>query len=393
MRPFADRLPRPGSLWLGACLLVLLAACGHEEPAEVAPPVLVVQPGAPGAGLTAYAGEIRAREEPPLAFRLSGKIARRHVDVGDQVVAGQALAELEASDVSLQVESARAALASAESDYALARAELARYKNLIDRQLVSRSLYDTRVAQAEAAAARVRQARAQASVAGNQAGYAVLRAPRAGVIAQRLAEAGEVVAAGQPVYVLSAAAGGLEVAIAVPEQRVAQFKPGRLVAVELWAAPGKRVPGTVREIAPAADPQTRTYAARIRFDGAAAQAEVGQSARVFAQDATGATLAVPLSAIVEHDGQPVVWVVRETMVGEGKERHAITVVRRAPVRIRPYGEDRVPVLEGLQPDDWVVAAGAHLLRDNQPVRPVDRHDRAVAVAPARAAGAAAAAAR
>jgi multidrug efflux system membrane fusion protein len=383
MRPSLVRPFRAATLLLVASLPVLLAACGHQEAAVVAQPVLVVQPGAPGAGLTAYAGEIRAREEPPLAFRLSGKIARRLVDVGDHVAAGQPLAELEASDVSLQVESARAALASAESDLALARAELARYKGLIDRQLVSRSLYDTRVAQAEAAAARVRQARAQASVAGNQAGYAVLRAPRAGVIAQRLAEAGEVVAAGQPVYVLSAATGGLEVAIAVPEQRVAQFKPGRQVAVELWAVPGRRLPGEVREIAPAADPQTRTYAARIRFDGAAAQAEVGQSARVYAQDATGASLAVPLSAIVEHDGQPVVWVVHEKQVGEGKDRHAAMFVRRTPVRIGPYGEESVPVLSGLRPDDWVVAAGAHLLRDNLAVRPVDRHDRAVVVAPPR----------
>jgi multidrug efflux system membrane fusion protein len=81
MHPFADRLPRPASLWLGACLLVLLAACGHEEPAEVAPPVLVVQPGAAGLGVTAYAGEVRAREEPPLGFRIGGKLARRLVDV------------------------------------------------------------------------------------------------------------------------------------------------------------------------------------------------------------------------------------------------------------------------------------------------------------------------
>jgi multidrug efflux system membrane fusion protein len=174
----------------------------------------------------------------------------------------------------------------------------------------------------------------------------------------------------------------------VPEQRVAQFRPGRAVAVEVWAAPGKRLPGEVREIAPAADPLTRTYAARIRFDGVAAQAEVGQSARVWAQDPTGATLAVPLSAVVEHDGAPVVFVVRDAA---GDARHVATVVRRTPVRIGPYGEDSVPVLSGLQPDDWVVAAGAHLLRDGQAVRPVDRHDRAVAIAPVRAAVAVAAA--
>jgi multidrug efflux system membrane fusion protein len=202
--------------WLAPALALLLVACNGQEAEPVARPVLVVQPGAAGLGVTAYAGEVRAREEPPLAFRIGGKLARRLVDVGDRVTAGQALAQLDASDVSLQLEGSRAQLASAEADLALAKAELERHKNLFDQQLISRSLFETRQAQYAAAAARARQARAQASVSGNQAGYAVLRAPRNGVITQRLADVGEVVAAGQPVYVL-AAEGEREVAIAVPE--------------------------------------------------------------------------------------------------------------------------------------------------------------------------------
>jgi multidrug efflux system membrane fusion protein len=367
------------SRWLAPALALLLVACGGDEPEAPARRVLVVQPGAGNLGITAYAGEVRAREEPPLAFRIGGKLARRLVDVGDRVAVGQALAQLDASDVSLQLEGSRAALASADADLALAKAELDRYKNLFDQQLVSRSLFETRQAQFAAAAARVRQARAQASVSGNQAGYAVLRAPRAGVIAQRLADVGEVVAAGQPVYVI-AAEGEREVAIAVPEQQVSRFKPGMPLAVELWAQPGRRLPAQLREIAPSADPQTRTYAARVTFDGAAAGAEVGQSARVFAQTPGANSLAVPLSAIVEHEGRHVVWVVREVApAAEGRPARA--VVRRAPVKIGPYGEESVPVLEGVTASDWVVAAGAHLLQENQPVRPVDRHDREVALAP------------
>ncbi|MGH8030711.1 MAG: efflux RND transporter periplasmic adaptor subunit [Arenimonas sp.] len=377
----SEALPLRLAPWLAAPLALLLAACGGAEPEPVARPVLVVQPGAAGLGVAAYAGEVRAREEPPLAFRIGGKLARRLVDVGDRVASGQALAQLDASDVGLQLEAARAQLASAESDQALARAELERHKGLFDQQLISRSLYETRQAQYNAAAARSRQARAQASVSGNQAGYAVLRAPRAGVITQRLADVGEVVAAGQPVYVL-AAEGEREVAIAVPEQQMARFKPGMPLAVEVWATPGVRLPATLREIAPAADPQTRTYAARVSFDGVAAKAEVGQSARVYAQAPGKHTLAVPLSAIVEHDGRPVVWVVRE--IAPAKEGHpARTVVRRAAVKIGPYGEDAVPVLDGLAAGDWIVAAGAHLLQENQVVRPVDRHDRLVAITPVR----------
>ena len=379
MRTLPASLVRTAPRLLAAGLVVLLAACSGDKPAAVVKPVLVVQPGAAGAGLSAYAGEVRAREEPPLSFRIPGRLARRHVDIGDHVAAGQPLAELDASDWTLQRESARAAVASAESDLALAKAELDRYKNLLDRQLVSRSLYDTRVAQQQAAAARLRQARAQASVAGNQAGYAVLRAPHAGVISQRLVDAGEVVAAGQPVYVLSAE-GGLEVAFSVPEQRVGEFRPGLPLAIELWAS-GQRLPGTLREIAPSADPLTRTYAARVSFDDPSAKADVGQSARVWARDRKDEGIAVPLSAIVETDGRAAVWVVRPSTVKDEDDKARKTlVVRRVPVRIGPYGEDRVPVLSGLRPDDWVVAAGAHLLRENQEVKPVDRHDRVVAIA-------------
>src|SRR5690606_12755428 len=115
-----------------------------------------------------------------------------------------------------------AQLSSAEADLALATSELERYRDLVDQQLVSRSLYDARVSQHEAAMARVRQARAQADVSVNQAGYAVLRAPASGVIAQRLAEAGQVVAAGQTVFVL-AEDGEREVAISVPERDARDF--------------------------------------------------------------------------------------------------------------------------------------------------------------------------
>ena len=130
-----------------------------------------------GAAVQAFPGEVRARHEPVLAFRIGGKVAKRLVDMGDRVEAGQALAELDAADVALQLEGARAQLASAEADLALADAELERHRVLYEQQIVSKSLYDTRVSAQQAAAARVRQARAQASVSGNQATYAVLRAP------------------------------------------------------------------------------------------------------------------------------------------------------------------------------------------------------------------------
>lgn len=317
-----------------------------------------------------------AREEPQLSFRVAGKIAKRFVDAGSRVKAGDALAELDASDLLLQREAARAAVTSAESDLALAKSELDRYKNLLDRQLVSRSLYDSREAAYRAAEARATQARAEARVSGNQSGYAVLRAPRDGVIAQRLAEAGQVVAAGQTVFVL-AVDGEREVAISIPEQSVDQYPLGRDLAVELWSASGKRFPGKLRELAPAADPQTRTFAARVSFVAPGVNIDLGQSARVYAQDGNGGDLSLPLSALVGKDGQSAVWVIRAQSTGEGQARRMQSVVRLVPVKVGAFGEDRVPVLSGLKADDWVVSAGVHLLREGQAVKPIDRKDRAV----------------
>ncbi len=351
--------------------LVVLAGCGGVPEAEApARPAMVVQPLAGGGTATAFAGEVRARHEPVLGFRIGGKLAERFVDVGARVKKGDPLARLDAADVALALEGARAQLESAKADLALAEAELERHRSLFERQLVSRSLYDTRVAQRDAAQARVRQAKAQVSASGNQAAYARLLAPADGVIAQRLAEAGQVVQAGQPVFVL-AQDGEREVAIAIPERRAAEFAPGRALAVELWSEPGVRLPATVREIAPAADPQARTYAARVAFDAGASRGELGQSARVYALEAAGSTLSVPLSAVHGADGETAVWVVDA----------ATATVHLRPVHAGAFGEATVPVISGLEAGEWIVAAGVHLLQEGQKIRPIDRDNRAVVLAP------------
>ena len=367
---FLLRCPRRAAVAGVLLSALLLAACGSGESAEPpGRPVLVQQPTPATGAMQAFAGEIRARHETPLAFRVGGKIARRLVDVGDRVAAGQALAELDAGDLRLNRQAAEAQLAAAQADARLAAAEFERVAVLFERQLVSRSMYDARRSARDAAESRVAQARAQLDVAGNQADYGVLRAPAAGVIALRQVEAGQVVAPGQMAFGL-AEDGEREVAIALPEADVGRFAVGRDVLVELWADPGRRVPGTIREIAPAADAQARTFAARVALrlpDGMAV--ELGQSARVYAAREGAAALSVPLSALTEIDGRPVVWVLRDG--------RAVA----APVRTGPYGESDVPVLSGLEPDDWVVVSGVHLLRDGESVRPVDRQNRPVAAAP------------
>ena len=355
-------------------LLAGLVGCSDkQETTEVPRPVLVVHPGGGAqAAMSAYAGEVRAREESELSFRVGGKLVRRNVDAGTRVKRGDVLAVLDAADLGLQAQASQAQLAAAEADLVRARGDRDRYAKLVDQQMVSRSAYDSQNAAYKAAEGQARAARAQANVAINQAGYAQLLAPRDGVIATRQVEAGQVVAAGQTVFTL-AADGGREVLISLPEARIREFKVGQPVLVELWSAPGQPLPGTIREISPAADAQTRTFAARVNLAGdAAAAVELGQSARVYVQE-TGpqAALSVPLSAIQRGaKGATAVWVV-EPATGK---------VKSQPVQLGRLGETDAPVLSGLKANDWVVGAGGHLLREGQVVAPVDGDNRPVQAA-------------
>jgi multidrug efflux system membrane fusion protein len=363
---------------LATGLALVLAACNGDKATAVPPrPVLVVHPdGGADAAALAFAGEVRAREESALSFRVGGNLTRRFVDVGDAVHRGDLLAELDPGDLRLQAQAAQAQLTAAEAELARASADRARFARLARQQLVSRSALDAQNAAHAAAAGQAKAARANLDVARNQAAYSQLRAPRDGVVAARQAEAGQVVAAGQPVFTL-AGDGGREVAIALPESVIRGFRVGQPVLVELWNAPGTRLPGTIREIAPSADPQTRTYAARVALAGTAADAvELGQSARVYARAGDGSAAAqsalrLPLAAIQRGDGgATAVWVVDPAS-------HAL---HSTPVRLGAFAEDSVPVLAGIKASDWVVAAGGHLLREGEVVAPVDGTNRPVATA-------------
>jgi len=350
-------------------LALLLSACGQEStPQTSLRPAMVVQPQPASAAADSYPGEVRARFEPELAFRIAGKVSKRLVEEGQRVKADQPLAELDPQDVRLQLEASRAQLAAAEANLNLVKAERDRYKTLLDRQMVSRSQYDNAENLYRAGLARLKQVRAEFDVAGNQAEYAVLRASQDGVIAKRQVEVGQVVAAGQTVFTL-AADGEREVLIGLPEQQFGRFKVGQPVAVELWSQPDQRFNGRIRELSPSADPRSRTYAARIAFSAGKVPAELGQSARVFIQHAEQVPLAVPLSALTAENGQTYVWRV-----------DANNTLKRVPVRVGAYGENSVPVLEGLNASDWVVAAGVHVLQEGQQVRPVDRSNRVVNLA-------------
>ena len=347
----------------------LLAACNQEVAAPViVRPAMVVQPVPSSQSADSYPGEVRARFEPDLAFRIGGKVSKRLVEEGQRVKANQPLAELDAQDVRLQLDASRAQVAAAEANLQTVRSERDRYKTLLDRQMVSHSQFDNAENLYRAAEARLKQLKAELTVAYNQTSYTVLRAQQDGVVTKRLVEVGQVVAAGQTVFTL-AADGEREVLISLPEQNFNRFKVGQVVAVELWSQREQRFPGRIRELSPAADPRSRTFAARIAFTGGKIPAELGQSAQVFIQSAQAVPLSVPLSALTAENGNNYVWRLEPN-----------DTLKRIAVQIGPYGHESVPVLQGLAASDWVVAAGVHVLHEGQKVRPVDRENRTIKLA-------------
>lgn len=356
-------------LFVSLSLMSLLAGCGQEVAAPViVRPAMVVQPVPSSQSADSYPGEVRARFEPDLAFRIGGKVSKRLVEEGQRVKANQPLAELDAQDVRLQLDATRAQVAAAEANLQTVRSERDRYKALLDRQMVSHSQFDNAENLYRAGEARLRQIKAELTVADNQTSYTVLRAPQDGVVTKRLVEVGQVVAAGQTVFTL-AADGEREVLIGLPEQSFNRFKVGQAVSVELWNQREQRFPGRIRELSPAADPRSRTFAARIAFTGGKIPAELGQSAQVFIQADQAVPLSVPLSALTAENGNTYVWRLEPD-----------DTLKRIPVQIGPYGQESVPVLQGLAPADWVVAAGVHVLHEGEKVRPVDRNNRTIKLA-------------
>jgi multidrug efflux system membrane fusion protein len=319
-----------------------------------------------------YSGDVHARYESQLGFRVAGKIRARLVDVGAHVQAGQALAELDPLDLNLQVASAQATLSSAQANRDLAQAERNRYHALLDKHFISQTQFDTqentlKAAQAQVAQAQVAQAQAALAVARNQSEYTTLRADHAGIITAINAETGQVVASGQSVAAL-ARDGAIEVEIAVPENRVADYRVDTPAVLESWADAGTRLSGHVREIAPEADRVTRTYRVRVSLDDAAPALKFGQTARVyFASSEQAQQQMIPLSALYEHTGQAAVWIV-------DPQTHQ---VRLAPVEVASYREQGVVVSSGVDSRQWIVTAGVHKLRDGQTIAPVDAANRPV----------------
>ena len=339
---------------------VMLAACGRQpeqKPDEIRP-VRVQRIGAASPVQSIeFAGEVRARHETRLAFRVGGKIVERLVDVGATVKSGQPLARLDANDLALAAASAKAQVASLEAERDLAAADLKRYRELREKHFISQAEYDRHSSALVTAEARLQATSAQHRQAANQASYAVLAAGTAGVVTAIEAEAGQVVAAGQTVARL-ARPGDKEIAFAVPESQRDFVERATQFSISLNAMPDKRWQGKLRELSPAADPVGRTYGARASVLDAADELEWGMSARVIVSANGGAArIEVPLAALYARGDKPQVFVVL-----------ADDTVQPRDVRTAGIAGERVVIESGLKPGDVIIAAGAQLLRPGQRVR-------------------------
>jgi membrane fusion protein, multidrug efflux system len=339
-------------------LLLFVATC-EKPPAPPEPlrPVKTMQVGMqPSDAALSLPGEVRARHEAPLGFRVGGKVTECKVNMGDTVRRGQVLARLEPADYQLAEQGSAANEAQAKSALTLAEADLKRYRVLREQNFVSAAALDQKQAAYDAARATLDAMQSSHSEQSRKVDYTALLADSDGVITTYDCNIGQVIAAGQPV--LSLAHGGeKEIAIHLPEAELSRFRASANFTVSLNALPGKIWKGTLRELAAAADPATRTYAARIAVKDSDAAMQLGMSATVEVQAAGEQVMRLPLAAVVSRDSNPGVWVVD---AGGGVHRKAIT--------LGGIEDNSVRVASGLNIGDTVVTAGANLLREGEKVK-------------------------
>ena len=312
--------------------------------------------------LREYAAEVRPRTESTLGFRVGGKLTERLVDVGERVRRGQVLARLDARDLVLAQDAARAQLRSAQATFDQTDADLRRFEDLKQRGFISAAEFDRRATEQRAARARLDEALAQERVQVNQSGYAALLADADGVVTRVDAEPGAVLAAGTPVLRV-ARDGPRDVVFAVPEDQVDAVRalvstPGALVA-RLWGDDRETLPLRLREIAAAADPATRTFLIKADLNPAAGRSvQIGQTATVILRLSRLQGMArLPLSALREEGGRTAVWIVDP----------ASRTVRSQVVEVAAADGNDALIATGLSPGALVVSAGVHVLSAGQQV--------------------------
>lgn len=356
---------------LTAGALVLATSCGGEskiDHAEVARPAKIFTVGDPAAGAArVFPGQVRAARRVPLAFRVGGPVTDVLVNKGQRVAEGDLLARIDPRDYLVQVKNLEAQLASAEAQHKQAMDEYQRVRGLYQHDNASRSDFDRARASVDVGQAQVEATEQALQAARLARSDTDLRAPFDGVVADRLVDSYQVVAAGLPVLLFQDMR-GVEVGINVPERQVAALihKDPRRILVRFDALPREEFSAHVREFATEADPETQTFLVTLRLDDAPPTDLLsGMTASVSWFTANGndagAAIAVPLACILnDESGDTYVW-----RVGDDSRVSRTAVVAGSMI------DDGVEILSGLAPGDRILAAGVHFVTEGQLVRPME----------------------
>lgn len=342
-------------------LALLVQGCqkAEEKPLPPRPALVVVVESATNVGVhMILVGEVKSRYESNQSFRVPGKIIERKAEVGELVKKGQVLARIDPTDSNLSTQAARADVASAEANYALAKVEVERQRKLLEKKFISQSALDLQEAQLKTTAARLKQEKAQAAISRNQSRYTALIADRNGVVTQIQAEPGQVIEPGEMIAQIVDQK-QIEVLVAVPESKMESVKINDMVAIKLWANQDKLYQGKVREISPAASEATRAFDMRVSILNADEHVRLGMTAGVRFMNALAEKIIVPSSAVTQYEGKKIVWVIDENGIANSRE-----------VVTGQFTEYGVPITSGLVMNEMIAVTGVHTLVKGQKVKPV-----------------------
>lgn len=338
---------------------VVLVACGDkQQQVEPVRPVLsqVVQAQSQES-LGRFAGSIQARFESTLGFRVSGRIARRWVDVGAEVKPGDTLATLDPTDQQNQLRAAEGDLAKVQAQWINAQANARRQQQLFDRGVGAQAQLDIAQTDLKTTGASLEQAKAAVSQARDQLGYSRLQADHPAVVTAWQAEAGQVVTAGQGVVTL-ARPDIKEAVIDLPAGLAEQLSGEVKFVVAAQLDPSINTTAALREIEPQADAATRTRRARLTLADTPEAFRLGTAISVTLSSAIKPHSELPLTALQEVDGQSRVWIV---------DPQQLTVSSRE-VKVLQRLADTVVLSAGVEAGERVVTAGVNSLKPGQKVK-------------------------
>jgi membrane fusion protein, multidrug efflux system len=344
-----------------AAVLIATTVAGCDEPAPAtaeARPVRTVTVEHQAEGETvSLTGQIRAKDQVGLAFRLDGRMIERPVNVGDVVSAGQVVARLDPQNQQNALRSAQADLTAAEAVLTQVRLTFGRQQKLLADGWTSRARFDDAQQALVTAQAQVDSAQAHLRIAQDQLSYTELSADAPGAVTAVGAEPGEVVRAGQMVVQL-ARQGGRDAVFDVPEELIRTGPRDPVVEIVLTDDPQVKATGRVREVAPQADPTTRTFQVKVGIIDPPEAMRLGSTITGSIRLSAPAGVEVPASVLTEASGRPAVWVV---------DPQSQTVSLRN-VDVLRYDPATVIVSQGLETGEIVVTAGVQTLRPGQQVR-------------------------